>query len=63
MTPVAAHDELAVSYVCDRIARLYEPDRTGELLTAVRLEDRNALRFILWNHRQCYGRSATPACN
>ena len=56
-------DEYARRYVCDRTARLYSSDQTGEAPHAVRvaLDDFNALRFIFWNHHQCYGAAASPA--
>ena len=56
-------DEWARRYVGDCTARLYSADQSGEAPQAVRaaLDGFNALRFIFWNHHQCYGAAASPA--
>jgi hypothetical protein len=55
-------DEYARRYVCDRTARLYSSDQTGEAPTIpIALDRSDALRFIFWNHHQCYGPAASPA--
>jgi hypothetical protein len=62
----APHDEYARRYVGDRTARLYSADETGGSSRAVwvGLHGSEALRFIFWNHHQCYGTAASPAaCN